>query len=77
LVADCFALAREIRELDMRASPYDLRGLGYPPVPVETEAGRAEYAAAQHDFAQRAGPLRTALLRAIDHVAGVPIGSPR
>ena len=32
LVADCFALAREIRELDMRASPYDLADLGYPPV---------------------------------------------
>jgi hypothetical protein len=24
LIADCFALARDIREVDMRASPYDL-----------------------------------------------------
>ena len=32
LVADCFALARDIRALDMRASPYDLADLGYPPV---------------------------------------------
>ena len=32
LVADCFELARDIRVLDMRASPYDLSGLGYEPV---------------------------------------------
>lgn len=30
LVADCFALARKIRTLDVRASPYDLADLGYP-----------------------------------------------
>ena len=32
LVADCFELARDIRVLDMRASPYDLSDLGYEPV---------------------------------------------
>src|SRR4051812_42269064 len=32
LVADCFELARDIRVLDMRASPYDLSALGYEPV---------------------------------------------
>ena len=31
LVADAFDLAREIRVLDMEASPYDLRELGYDP----------------------------------------------
>jgi hypothetical protein len=62
LVADCFALARDIRALDMRASPYDLADLGYPPVRIETPDGRAEYAAAQRDFARRAAPLRAALL---------------
>jgi hypothetical protein len=62
LVADCFALARDIRELDMRASPYDLEGLGYPPVRVETPEGRAEYAAAQRAFADRAAPLRRQLI---------------
>jgi hypothetical protein len=66
LVADCFALAREIRALDMRASPYDLAALGYPPVPVETPEGRAEYAAAQRAFADRAAPLRAKLVDAID-----------
>ena len=29
LVADCFELARDIRGLDMRAAPYDLRDLGF------------------------------------------------
>ena len=61
LVADCFELAREIRMLDMRASPYDLAALGYPPVRVETAPGRAEYAAAQREFAVRAAPLRERL----------------
>lgn len=65
LVADAFALAREIRELDMRASPYDLSGLGYEAVPIETAEGRATYAAAQRDFAARAAPLRQALLDAL------------
>jgi hypothetical protein len=63
LVADCFALARDIRELDMRASPYDLRPLGFDPVPVETPAGRAEYEAAQRAFTARAAPLRERLIQ--------------
>jgi hypothetical protein len=66
LVADCFALAREIRALDMRASPYDLTALGYPPVPVETPEGRAEYATSQKAFADRAVPLRRRLLDALE-----------
>ncbi|MFK3980167.1 3-methyladenine DNA glycosylase [Micromonospora sp. NPDC050397] len=66
LVAEAFALAREIRTLDMRASPYDLAALGYPPVRVETAAGRAEYAAAQRGFADRAAPLRERLVAALD-----------
>ena len=28
------------REIDMRASPYDLSGFGYNPIPVESSAGR-------------------------------------
>jgi hypothetical protein len=62
LVADCFALAVAVRELDMRASPYDLTALGYSPVPVETAAGRAHYARAQAGFARRAAPLRERLI---------------
>ena len=55
LVADCFELAREIRVLDMRASPYDLSDLGYSPVRVETVEGKQEYAEAQRTFAARCG----------------------
>jgi hypothetical protein len=64
LTADCFALAREIREVDMRASPYDFRGLGYAPIAIETPEGRAEYEAHQRTFCARAEPLR-ARLRAL------------
>ena len=62
LVADTFELAREIRELDMRASPYDLSALGYTAVPLETPEGRAEYERGQRSFAQRAEPLRARIL---------------
>ncbi len=68
LVADCFDLARRVRELDMRASPYDLAALGYPAVPVETTAGRSAYVAAQRGFATEAAALRARLL---DAVAGL------
>jgi hypothetical protein len=70
LVMDCFDLARQIRELDMRASPYDLSALGYVPVAIETPQGRAEYAAAQRDFATRGQDLRARLLRALDAIDG-------
>lgn len=62
LVADAFELARDARELDMRASPYDLAEYGFAPVPVETAAGRAEYVRAQAALAERAAPIRRRLL---------------
>lgn len=68
LVADCFELARRIRVLDMRASPYDLTSLDLTSVPVETAAGRAEYAAAQRELTRAAEPLRARLL---ERVAGL------
>jgi hypothetical protein len=68
LVLDCFELARDIRTLDMRASPYDLAGLGYVAVRIETPAGKAEYAAAQRGFAARARPLRQRLVELCDRL---------
>jgi hypothetical protein len=62
LVADCFALARDIREIDMRASPYDLRALGFAPIEIETPAGRAEYETHQRAFTARGEPLRERLI---------------
>ncbi len=62
LIADTFELARDIRELDMRASPYDLSSFGYTAVPIETPEGRAEYESYQRVFAERARPLRQRLI---------------
>jgi len=62
LLADCFELAVDVRELDMRASPYDLAAHGYPPVRIETPTGRGEYARTQAGFARRAAPLRARLI---------------
>jgi hypothetical protein len=73
LVADCFALAHEIREVDMRASPYDLSGMGYRPITIENAAGRTEYAANQRAFAERAAPLRARLLDACHQLLNTDI----
>ena len=62
LVADCFELAWDIRELDMRASPYDFSDLGFEPVRIETPEGKQEYVAAQRAFAERGAPLRQRLI---------------
>ncbi len=75
LVADCFGHAREIRAVDMRASPYDLTALGYPPIPVETAAGRAEYVRHQRHFAEQGAVLRASLVTALDRLLGL-VGEP-
>lgn len=62
LLLDAFALAAEIRLLDMQASPYDLSSLGEPAVAIETPEGRAEYVARQRAFAERSAGLRVRLL---------------
>jgi hypothetical protein len=68
LAADCFELAAAIREVDMRASPYDLRALGYKPIAVETSEGRAEYERNQREFARRSEPLRAQLIEVCDRL---------
>ena len=62
LIADCFELARDIREVDMRASPYDFQSLGFEPIAIETEGGRGEYERHQRLFATRGEPLRARLI---------------
>lgn len=62
LQLDCFELAVELRELDMRASPYDLTEYGYQAVPVETADGRRLYEQLQRELAGRAAPLRQQLI---------------
>jgi hypothetical protein len=71
LVADCFELAREIRVLDMRAAPYDLAGLGFEPVRIETPDGKQEYVEAQRGFAERGAPLRQRLVAECERLLAV------
>lgn len=61
LTLDCFALALRARDLDMRASPYDLSDLGYSPVRIETPTGRAEYVREQSAIAEHGATLRSRL----------------
>lgn len=57
-----FLLALKMRELDMRASPYDLEKFNYLPIKVETPAGRQEYESYQRQLANEAKPLRQELI---------------
>ncbi|MFC7789557.1 3-methyladenine DNA glycosylase [Microbacterium sp. MAHUQ-60] len=64
LLLDCFALARDIRLLDMEAAPYDLSDWDVQPVRIETPEGKAEYVRRQRGFAERGAALRERLLDA-------------
>jgi hypothetical protein len=68
LLFDCLKLAADARELDMRASPYDLRDYGFEPIEIETPAGRATYVRAQQDIATRAAPLRAVIADRCDEL---------
>lgn len=68
LLFACFELACAARELDMKASPYDLAEYGYAPIRIETPSGRAEYVRAQADIASRAEALRAQLLNNCRHL---------
>jgi hypothetical protein len=57
VMADAFELASSARELDMRASPYDLSAYGYSPVRIETREGREEYIAGQRDVWAKSVPV--------------------
>jgi hypothetical protein len=70
LVADCFALAREVRIVDMRAAPYDLADLGVVPIRIETVEGKQQYIAAQRSFAVRSAGLRARLVRCCEDILG-------
>lgn len=64
LLVSAFWLAKNARELDMRASPYDLSSFGFEPVRIETPEGRREYAGLQRAVAERAAPVRERLIAA-------------
>jgi hypothetical protein len=58
LIADAFELAWAARELDMRASPYDLSAYGVEPIRIETCEGKEEYIRRQRELAGAAQPVR-------------------
>ncbi|MBO0696858.1 MAG: 3-methyladenine DNA glycosylase [Zavarzinella sp.] len=64
LIADAFELAWTARELDMRASPYDLAGYNLAPIRIETREGKDEYIRYQRQIADAAVPVRDRLIRA-------------
>lgn len=71
LLLDCFELAMELRNLDMRASPYDLSDWGLEAVPIETADGRRTYETLQKSLAARARPLRERLIDSIGQTLSV------
>lgn len=81
LTADAFEHAIAAREIDMRASPYDLRSFGFAPIAIETREGREEYVSYQKAIAESAQPVRIRLLaayeslrEAVNSLAPVPAG---
>ena len=69
ILMKCFRLAMKAREVDMRASPYDLSAYGnYEPILIETAVGRAQYEQEQREIAAAAAPLRDELAIKIEQV---------
>ncbi len=60
-IGKAFLHALKGRELDMRASPYDLQDYGFVPICIETESGRREYQVLQQQYAQETVALRREL----------------
>jgi hypothetical protein len=75
LVADAFLLAADAREIDMRASPYDLTGYGFQPIKIESPDGREEYIRHQRRLAEASVPLRDRLLEVYQGLASALLGS--
>lgn len=70
LLGEAFLLALAAREVDMRASPYDLGDPRLPPICIETHEGRAEYKGHQETLAARGLPLRAALIEEVERLLG-------
>lgn len=62
LLAELFFIAVKAREIDMRASPYDLSEYGFKPVTIETKEGREEYITLQRALYGEARNLRERLI---------------
>lgn len=68
LTIRCFQLAIEARELDMRASPYDVSAYDLLPIPVETSKGRKLYQIKQEAITNQGLTLAKDLLNELKSI---------
>ncbi|HMT49086.1 hypothetical protein [Dietzia sp. UBA5065] len=66
LLLDTLSAAFDAREVDMRASPYDLSAWGLDPIPVDTAEGRSVFVAFQRRWIRRTQSLRARYVVAVD-----------
>lgn len=66
LLARTLFFAIEAREIDMRASPYDLTEYGYSPICIETPEGRREYESEQNKLYLRGLKLRAEIITTLE-----------
>ena len=66
LLLDALSAAFTAREVDMRASPYDLSAWGLDPIPVDTPEGRSTFVAFQRGWIRRTQHLRARYLESVD-----------
>jgi hypothetical protein len=75
LLVDAFELALRAREIDMRASPYDLTGFGFHPILIETPEGRSQYVRLQKEIAELAREHRSRLISAFAELQARAVGA--
>lgn len=68
LLREALFFAIEAREIDMRASPYDLTSYGYEAITIERAEGRRLYEQVQRELYLKGLPLRERLIEALSKV---------
>jgi len=68
LLREALFFAIKAREIDMRASPYDLTSYGYEAITIETAEGRRQYEQVQRELYLKGLPLRERLIEALSKV---------
>jgi len=68
---EAMGIAIRAREVDMRASPYDLRSLGFDPIRIEDPSGKEEYRRLQREIAEDAQPVRETLILILESLSGM------
>ena len=71
LLRETLFFAIRAREIDMRASPYDLAKLDYPPICIETAEGRREYETLQHSLFKEGLIIRAKLIDALEKIVAL------